>query len=122
MSETEDYNFLVVTPPIYERALNEVRTPSPDPIAGAIVVALTTLGNWMHEREEHCILCDAADAYSFEIGEEPPEFLCGAPVADNPPIAAPICKTCAGLNEGDKMARMRTSLSRLPGSRERKPN
>ena len=121
----EDYNFLVVTPRIYEGALTEVgNRADPDPIAKAVVVGLTTLGNWMHEHEEACILCDSTDAYRFDLGEVPPAFLCGAPAegSDAPPIAAPICATCAKLSEPDKLARMRTSLSRLPGSRERKPN
>jgi hypothetical protein len=121
-----DYDLIIATPDLYVRALAEVKRGDAHPIALAIVASVTQLGGSMHEAETTCILCDAGDAYLFDVAEPPDEFLVMVPAEDEtlPPIAGPICARCAALADKAKVEKARASMRRLFGEEasERRPN
>jgi len=115
----ENYDVIVVDPPLYARAVAQVKRGDPQPIALAIFNSMSVLATTMHEQATECGICD----YEFAVREPPSEYLCCVPVeSDSQPLAMPICEQCANLSDAEKGARLKAALLRIPGARERKLN
>jgi hypothetical protein len=121
------YDLLVVSPEVHDRAMAEVRAGAADPMAKAIVDALTTLATLMHEHEVGCALCDGDDdSYLFAIAGPPAAVLIGVPAATGlggssaTPIGGPICEACVQLPEPELRARIMAAMQRAFGGYERR--
>jgi hypothetical protein len=122
----ENYDIVVIDPPTYSRAITDVERgdPPPNPTAVAIVTAMTTIGELMHEQPTCCVVCDDGNEYVFAIGEAPGSYLCAIPEGSNAAACAgPICPNCSRLTDAAKREKVLASLKRsTPEGRERLPN